>query len=105
MDATVIKKIKKFKADGKTDKETVEALARSGVQSPRGKPYSLSAVRGALHKGKVAKRKKRAYKAAEDCQECDEIALSVEMVMSALVATGSVTRTRTAFQNALSLLG
>lgn len=102
MDATVIKKIKKFKADGKTDKETVEALARSGVQSPRGKPYSLSAVRGALHKGKKTKRTR--HQEAKDCQECDEIALSVEMVMSALAATGSVTRTRTAFQNALSML-
>lgn len=105
MDATVVAKIKKLRKQGKTVREITEELAKAGVKSPRGAPYSLASVNNAASKGKVAKRKKRAPKAQEDCQECDEMALGVEILMTTLVTTQSATRTRAALQNALSMLG
>lgn len=108
MDATVIKQIKKLKAEGNTDKETVVALARAGVQSPRGKPYSLSSVRNALYKGKgkVNKTKRaKAVKASKDCDDCLDLDVSADLLLSGLIRTGSAERAREALQNALLLLG
>ena len=103
MDATTKKRIQTLKTQGKSYEEITKQLKTEGVKSSHGKAYSIYSVRAA---GMGTKKKAtQAKKAAEDCDDCADLDVSADLLLSGLIRTGSAERAREALRNALLLLG